>query len=84
MIYKCFSRYRDAISIIETMISIKTSHILDSILSIAKHCIFHNFSLRWFASTIQMYLRLCPWLLTLLDYEDEFKDEEGFDDDYAN
>jgi hypothetical protein len=31
-----------------------------------------------------MYSRLCPWLLTWPDVKEEFDDEEGYDDDYAN
>jgi hypothetical protein len=36
---------------------------------------------RWFASTIQMYSRLCPWLLTWSDYEEGYKEGEGGYDD---
>jgi hypothetical protein len=31
-----------------------------------------------------MYSRLCPWLFTWPDFEEEFDGEEGYDDDYAN
>jgi hypothetical protein len=31
-----------------------------------------------------MYSQLCLWLLTSPDFEEEFDDEEGYDDDYAN
>jgi hypothetical protein len=38
-----------------------------------------------FASTIQMYSRLCPWLLTWSDYEEGYKEGEGgYDDADAN
>jgi hypothetical protein len=57
----------------------KTSHRIEPTLATTKYCMFHNFSLRWFASTIQMYSRLCPWLLTWSDYEEDY--EEG-DDEY--
>jgi hypothetical protein len=41
--------------------------------------------LRWFASTIQMYSWLCPWLLTWSDYgEDNTEGEGGYDDAGAN
>jgi hypothetical protein len=41
--------------------------------------------LRWFASTIQMYSRLCPWLLTWSDYEEDYtEDDDGCDDAGAN
>jgi hypothetical protein len=34
---------------------------------------------RWFASTIQMYSRLCPWLLTWSDLEEHFnEDGDGY------
>ena len=36
------------------------------------------------ASTIQMYSRLCPWLLTWPDYEDDFEEDEEYDDSDAN
>jgi hypothetical protein len=37
--------------------------------------------LRWFASTIQIYSRLYPWLLTWSDYGEEYEDDgEEFDD----
>jgi hypothetical protein len=40
---------------------------------------------RWFASTIQMYSRLCPWLLTWSDLEESFnEDGDGYDDAIAN
>jgi hypothetical protein len=31
-----------------------------------------------------MYSRLCPWILTWPDFEEEFDGEEDYDDDYAN
>jgi hypothetical protein len=31
-----------------------------------------------------IYSRLCPWLLTWPNYEEEFNDEEDYDDDFAN
>ena len=31
----------------------------------------------------QMYLRLCPWLLTWPDYEEDYEDDGGYHDDYA-
>jgi hypothetical protein len=37
--------------------------------------------LRWFASTIQMYSLLCPWLLTWSDLEEEFIDDDGGNND---
>jgi hypothetical protein len=41
--------------------------------------------LRWFAITIQMYSRLCLWLLTWSDYEEGYdEDDGGNDDDNAN
>jgi hypothetical protein len=41
--------------------------------------------LRWFASIIQMYSRLCPWLLTWSDYEEGYEDDgEEVDDAGAN
>jgi hypothetical protein len=40
---------------------------------------------RWFASIIQMYSRLCPWLLTRSDLEeDSTEDSDGYDDANAN
>jgi hypothetical protein len=30
-----------------------------------------------------MYSRLCPWLLTWLDYEEEYEDDGGYHDDYV-
>jgi hypothetical protein len=30
-----------------------------------------------------MYSRLCPWLLTWPEYEEEFDVEESYDDDYV-
>jgi hypothetical protein len=32
---------------------------------------------------LQMYSRLCPWLFTWLDYEEEYEDEGSFYDDYV-
>jgi hypothetical protein len=37
--------------------------------------------LGWFASTIQMYSRLCPWLLTWSDYEEGSDEDDGGNDD---
>jgi hypothetical protein len=34
-------------------------------------------SFRWFASTIQMYSRLCLWLLTWSDYEENYEEDDG-------
>jgi hypothetical protein len=31
-----------------------------------------------------MYSRLCPWILTWPDFEEEFDGEEDYDDNYAN
>jgi hypothetical protein len=41
--------------------------------------------LRWFASTIQMYSWLCPWLLTWSDYKEDYEEGgDGYDDAGAN
>jgi hypothetical protein len=40
---------------------------------------------RWFASIIQMYSRLCPWLLTWLGLEEDFNEHgDGYDDAVVN
>jgi hypothetical protein len=41
--------------------------------------------LRWFASTIQIYSRLCPWLLTWSDYGEDYSEgDDGYNDAGAN
>jgi hypothetical protein len=49
------------------------------------HTAYQTLSLRWFASTIQMYSRLYPWLLTWSDLEEDFINDDGANDnDDAN
>jgi hypothetical protein len=78
-------RYRDvvghAISTRETMR--KTS--LEPLLATVKNAYPINSLLDGLRVQFKMYSRLCPWLLTWLDYEENFEDDgEGFDDAGAN
>jgi hypothetical protein len=47
------------------------------------HPYWHMSYFRWFASTIQNILMALSWLLTWSEFDD-YKDEKGFDDDFAN
>jgi hypothetical protein len=52
---------------------------------LATDCISNSFSLDGLRVQFKMYSRLCPWLLTWSDYEEDYEEgDDGYDDAGVN